>query len=134
MSLKIICVYGPGSTGKSTAIRNLVAKKGRLIKPRGDLKVILPILNKKKKYALGVGSEGDTPGHVRRNFRFLSGYSPLRAIVCAARSRGKSRGEVIKAAAALKAKLEFIPTRKAPPSQRAAETLRVLKSILKALP
>jgi hypothetical protein len=134
MSILIICVAGAGQTGKSSAIRAFLDKKGRLQKRRGDVTLILPILNKGKRYSIGVASRGDSRLHVRDNFIFLAPHGSLRAIVCASRSKGKSFAEVKKYAGILGAGLEIIPTRKVGPRMQQLESARVVAEIVKKLP
>src|SRR5690242_20274304 len=125
MPTKIICVAGSANTGKSSSIRLLVKTKTRLDKPIGDLIVIVPVRRKRRRYPIGVATQGDTKRHVQDNFKFFAPYGALRAIVCASRGKGSSIAEVHAQAAALGATVVIIPTRKVAAAHQAREHARV---------
>lgn len=91
MALTMICLTGPGSTGKSSIIRKFTEVHLEYEKKsRGDVLGIFPL----KGYAVGVHGSGDTPRHIRKGLRFLTRYKSLRVIIVSCRKRGQTFEEV----------------------------------------
>jgi uncharacterized protein (DUF2237 family) len=92
MALKIICVTGPGSTGKSSIIREFTARHLKYKRAKGDVLGIfrMPQLN----YVVGVSGGGDNVEIVRDGLEFLESYDGLSVIIVASHLRGQTIKEV----------------------------------------
>ena len=110
MALKIICVSGPGYSGKSGIIREFTVRHLRYEKAKGDVLGIfqMPL----RYYAVGVNGIGDNPGQVREGIDFLARYRGLRVMIVATRSWGKTKQVVEKFAKNAHATLHFVETEK----------------------
>lgn len=138
MPTKVIVVCGKPKSGKSTAIRNVLAQvtKG-LSKTRGEVRVIVQIRRKRRTITVGIGSSGDTPFWVQDNFNFFRPYKGLDIIICASRAKGTvSHGEVLKQARRLGSKKIVEVTSHAKTGAQAIriENARVVREILKNVP
>lgn len=112
MKLIIICVVGPGSTGKSSTIRKFTAKHLKYEKAKGDVLGIFPM--PRLDYAVGVAGGGDTPGIILKGQKFLTGYRGLRVMIVASHLRGETIREVKRFAKKANAALHLIVTKKVP--------------------
>lgn len=110
MALTIICVTGPGSTGKSSIIRDFTANHLKYVKVAGDVLGIFPM--PRRDYAIGVTGSGDNLNFILEGRRFLLRYRGLRAMIVACRSEGRTLEEVRRFAKSEKADLHEIETRK----------------------
>ena len=72
MRLKIICVAGPGSTGKSAIIRKFTEKYLKYSREQGDVLGIFQM--PRVEYAVGVSGSGDALKFILKGKRFLSRY------------------------------------------------------------
>jgi hypothetical protein len=110
MALTIICVTGPGSTGKSSIIREFTATHLKYERAKGDILGIFPMpqLN----YAVGVTGSGDHLKFIIRGRKFVTRYDDLRVMIVASRSGGATIQEVKRFAEKAKATLHLIPTKK----------------------
>lgn len=110
MPLKIICVTGAGSTGKSTIIREFTNRYLKYARTRGDVLGIFQM--PRLRYAVGVSGSGDALRFVLKGTQFLSRYNDLKVMILASRSEGRTREEIKKVAKKLGAELYFVPTKK----------------------
>ncbi|MCK1620795.1 hypothetical protein IVA96_30335 [Bradyrhizobium sp. 159] len=110
MALTIICVTGPGSTGKSGTIREFTSKYLKYVKAKGDILGVFPMPG--PRYAVGVSGTGDQLDFIIQNRKFLTRYFGLRAMIVASRSEGKTIQEVERFANKAKAVLHLIRTKK----------------------
>jgi hypothetical protein len=108
MALKIICVSGPGYSGKSGIIREFTARHLRYKRAIGDVLGVFPM--PWRDYAVGVNGSGDNPGQVRKGLEFLTGYNDLRVMIVASRSRGETKQMVERFARSENATLRFVET------------------------
>jgi hypothetical protein len=111
MALKIIiCVTGPGNTGKSCIIREFTARHLKYRKAKGDVLGIfrMPQL----RYAVGVTGGGDNPEVIREGLDFLTRYARLNVLIVASHSRGNTIQEVKTFARRANAKLHLVPTKR----------------------
>ena len=110
MALTIICVAGPGSTGKSSTIREFTAMHLKYNRAKGDVLGVfrMPYLD----YAVGVAGAGDTPRLIIKGRRFLTRYRGLKVMIVASHSRGDTIREVMRFAKKAKANLYLIKTKK----------------------
>ncbi len=107
---RLIVVSGPGSTGKTTAIKLSLEHAGIFIwRARGDITMVVPIKKDARRLKLGIASGGDDLARVKANLSFLLPHK-CDVIICAARSRGAT----IKALTALKFKTLVISTVRVP--------------------
>jgi len=106
MALTIICVAGPGSSGKSSIIREFTATHLKYKRtPRGDVLGVFPMPG--RDYAVGVTGSGDDLKFIVRGRKFLTRFYGLRVMIVACRSGGKTLKEVKRFAK--KAKAVFHP-------------------------
>ena len=112
MALTIICVTGPGRTGKSGTIRKFTEKhlKYAKVKNKGDVLGVFPMPG--PRYAVGVSGTGDQLDFIIQHRKFLTRYFGLRAMIVASRSEGKTIQEVERFANKAKAALHLIRTKK----------------------
>jgi len=110
MALTIICVTGPGSTGKSTIIRNFTAKHLKYARVKGDVLGIfqMPRLG----YVVGVSGSGDNLNFIIAGRKFLTRYDGLRVMIVASRSDGDTLREVQRFAGKTRSILHLIATEK----------------------
>jgi hypothetical protein len=89
MALTIICLTGPGGTGKTSIIRKFTAKhlKFKYTRATGDVLGIFPM--PRLDYAVGVNGSGDNLRHVQEGLEFLACYDGLRVMIVATRSKEK---------------------------------------------
>lgn len=110
MALKIICVTGPGSTGKSTIIREFTNRYLKYFRARGDVLGIFQM--PRLRYAVGVSGSGDALSFILRGQTFLSRYEDLKVMIMASRSEGQTLEQIKKIAKRAGADLEFVQTKK----------------------
>ncbi|WP_141137106.1 hypothetical protein AB7828_11170 [Tardiphaga sp. 215_C5_N2_1] len=110
MALSIVCVTGPGSTGKSTIIRSFTAKYLKYERAKGDVLGIFPM--PRYGYAVGVSGSGDNIDFIIAGRKFLTRYSGLRVMVFASRSHGETLREVERFARKTKVSVHLIETYK----------------------
>lgn len=110
MALTIICVTGPGSSGKSSIIREFTSSHLKYEKAGGDILGIFPV--PRRKYAVGVSGSGDNLKFIVRGRDFMTRYDGLRAMIVASRSEGETLQEVRRFARSAKATLHEISTAK----------------------
>jgi hypothetical protein len=110
MALTIICVTGPGQTGKTSIIREFTAKHLKYERAKGDVLGVfrMPRLD----YAVGVAGSGDTPKLIIEGQKFLTRYKGLRVMIVACRSAGSTRQEVQSFAKKAKATLHAVETKR----------------------
>jgi len=122
MSLKIICVTGPGSTGKSTIIREFTNKYLKYFRARGDVLGIFQM--PRSRYAVGVSGSGDALKFILKGQEFLLRYDNLKVMIIASRSEGRTLEKVKKIAARAGAELRLVTTRKLSGSQDISAAIR----------
>jgi len=110
MALTIICITGPGSTGKTTIIRDFTARHLKYERAKGDILGIFPM--PRMDYAVGVTGSGDHLNFILRGRKFLTRYDGLRVMIVASRSGGTTIREVERFAKKAKATLHLIATEK----------------------
>jgi GTPase SAR1 family protein len=110
MALTIICVTGPGSTGKTSIIREFTARHLKYERAKGDILGIFPM--PRLGYAVGVTGSGDHLNFILRGRKFLTRYDGLRVMIVASRSGGTTIQEVERFAEKAKAILHLIATKK----------------------
>jgi uncharacterized protein (DUF2237 family) len=110
MALTIICVTGPGSTGKTSIIREFTARHLKYERARGDILGIFPM--PRLDYAVGVTGSGDHLKFILTGRKFLARYDGLRVMIVASRSGGTTIKEVERFAEKTKATLHLIATKK----------------------
>jgi hypothetical protein len=110
MALTIICVTGPGSTGKSSIICKFTARHLKYVKAKGDILGIFPM--PQRGYAVGVTGSGDHLKFILKGREFLTRYEGLRVMIVASRSGGKTIRDVERFAKKAKATLHLIVTEK----------------------
>lgn len=108
MALTIICVTGPGSTGKGSIIREFTSKHLKYEKASGDVLGIFPVA--RRGYAIGVSGSGDNLKFILRGREFMTRYDGLRAMIVASRSEGDTVQEVRRFAKSAKAILHELYT------------------------
>jgi hypothetical protein len=108
MQLKIICVTGAGSTGKSSIIREFTNKHLGYHRARGDVLGIFQM--PRLRYAVGVSGSGDALYFILKGQKFLSRYDGLKVMIVASRSGGETLEELKRIAARKRADLHFICT------------------------
>jgi GTPase SAR1 family protein len=87
---RIIVITGPGSSGKTTSIRQfLEVRKIRYTKKKGDVTIVVRVQKRNTTLAVGVASGGDTPAIFANNFNFLLPRT-CDVIVCASKSKGST--------------------------------------------
>jgi hypothetical protein len=122
----IICVTGPGDTGKSTIIRELTAAHLNYQRAEGDVLGIFPM--PWRNYAVGVNGSGDNLQVIREGLDFLNRYDRLRVMIAASRSRGATFEEVERFAINEDAILHRVETEKLTrPRWEAAISAKVLE-------
>jgi hypothetical protein len=122
MPIKIICVTGPGSTGKSTIIREFTNKYLKYFRKKGDVLGIFQM--PRLRYAVGVSGSGDALSFILKGQKFLSRYDDLKVMVMASRSEGQTLEKIKKIAKTAGAELQLVPTKKQRTSQDIAEAVR----------
>jgi hypothetical protein len=132
MALKIICVIGPGSTGKSSIIREFTAKHLKYERAEGDVLGIF--LMPWRNYAVGVNGSGDNPDIIRQGFDFLNRYDDLTVMIVACHSRGKTFQEVKRFEKKAKAILHLVETEKLSTRERDAATSAKVSEIFHLMP
>ena len=132
MALTIICVTGPGRTGKSSIIKAFTLKHLKYDRDGGDVLGIFPM--PRRKYAIGVSGSGDALKFILRGEEFVTRYDGLRAMIVASRSEGETIREVRRFAKAKKATLHEIETTKLPSSQWGAAIRANVTRIKRFLP
>jgi AAA+ ATPase superfamily predicted ATPase len=110
MPLKIICVTGPGSTGKSSIIREFTNKHLRYYRARGDILGIFQM--PRLRYAVGVSGSGDALKFILKGQKFLSRYDGLKVMIVASRSGGETLEKIEDIANSIGAELRHVPTEK----------------------
>jgi uncharacterized protein (DUF2237 family) len=110
MALTIICVTGPGSTGKTSIIREFTAKHLKYERAKGDVLGIFPM--PRREYAVGVTGSGDHLDFILKGQRFLTRYDGLRVMIVATRTGGSTMQEVERFAKKAKATLHLVATEK----------------------
>jgi hypothetical protein len=110
MALTIICVTGPGATGKTSIIRKFTATHLKYERAKGDILGIFPM--PRRDYAVGVTGSGDNLGFILKGRRFLTRYDELRVMIVASRSGGSTIQEVERFAKKARATLHLIVTEK----------------------
>jgi len=108
MALKIICVAGPRSSGKSSIIGRFTAKRLRHARVKGDVLGIFHM--PRRNYAVGVTGRGDNPKLIIKDTQFLDRYRGLRVMIVASRSWGETKRVVEKFARNANATLSFVET------------------------
>jgi uncharacterized protein (DUF2237 family) len=126
--MMIICVSGPGSSGKSTIIRTFTSKWLGYRKANGDVLGIFRM--PRRRYAVGVAGSGDNIDFIMANSRFLTGYQGLRVMICASRSHGKTLEAIKTLAKEHSAKLRVISTSRLSPSKRVAAIHNAVTQII----
>lgn len=126
MALTIICVSGPGSSGKSTIIREFTSRHLKYDRAAGDVLGIFPV--PRRGYAVGVSGSGDNLKFIIKGREFMTRYHGLRAMIVASRSEGDTLQEVRRFARSTKATLHELHTEKlaAAVDRRAAIREKVL--------
>lgn len=132
MALTIICVTGPGRTGKSGIIKEFTSRHLKYERDGGDVLGIFPM--PRRKYAIGVSGSGDALKFILRGQEFVTRYEGLRAMIVASRSDGETIQEVRRFAKAKKASLHEIETKKLPKSQQEAAKRKSVARIKHFLP
>jgi hypothetical protein len=128
LRLKIICVAGPGSTGKSTIIREFTKKHLKYSREKkGDVLGIFEMPS--MEYAVGVSGSGDALKFILKGKRFLSRYDGLKVAIIASRSKGSTIEKIKEIADEADAKLEFVCTKKLHGNAVIAAAIR--KNVLK---
>jgi hypothetical protein len=122
MSLKIICVTGPGSTGKSTIIREFTNRYLKYFRTKGDVLGIFQM--PRLRYAVGVSGSGDNLSFILKGHKFLSRYDDLKVMIMTSRSEGRTLKEIEKIATRAGAELQFVPTKKLTRPQDMSEAVR----------
>ena len=90
----IICVTGPGSTGKSSIIREFTSRHLKYEKAVRDILGIFPV-PRTVVYAVGVSGSGDNLKFIVRGRDFMTfANKGLRAMIVASRSEGDTVREV----------------------------------------
>jgi hypothetical protein len=110
LRLKIICVAGPGSTGKSTIIREFTKRYLKYLREEGDVLGIFQM--PRMEYAVGVSGSGDALKFILKGKKFLSRYDGLKVAIIASRSKGSTIEKIKEIAKEADAKLEFVCTKK----------------------
>lgn len=110
MALTIICVTGPGNTGKTSIIREFSARHLKCGRTEGDVLGIFPM--PRLGYAVGVTGSGDNPGQISYGLEFLIRYNGLRVIIVASHSRGNTVREVERFAKKNRATIRWVPTKR----------------------
>ena len=106
----MICVAGPGSTGKSSIIRKFTARYLKYEKAKGDILGVFPM--PRRGYAVGVTGSGDHLKLILKGRDFLTRYDGLRVMIFASRSSGTTIREVKRFAKKVKAIFHPIETEK----------------------
>jgi hypothetical protein len=132
MALTIICMTGPGDTGKSSAIREFTAEHLKYDKAKGDVLGIFPM--PRLNYAVGVCGYGDNLRVVLDGQKFLTRYRGLRVMIVACRSEGNTREAIRSFAKKAKATLYLITTEKLAPHERNAAISANVKKIRRLMP
>jgi len=133
MPLKIICVKGPGSTGKSTIIREFTNRYLRHSRAKGDVLGIFQM--PRRRYAVGVSGSGDTSRHILKGHKYLSPYGQLKVMIIASRTGGKTLDTVEKLAMKEGAELQFVSTKKLNSAQhRSAALTSKVRAIKRLMP
>ncbi|MET4384288.1 hypothetical protein ABIB73_000023 [Bradyrhizobium sp. F1.4.3] len=132
MALTIICVTGPGRTGKSSIIKEFTERHLKYKRDGGDVLGIFPM--PRRKYAIGVSGSGDALKFILRGEEFVTRYDGLRAMIVASRSEGETIQEVRRFAKAKKASLYEIETTKLAESRQHAAILKNVARIKRLLP
>lgn len=132
MALTIICVTGPGSTGKSTIIRRFTARHLKYERAKGDILGIFPM--PRRDYAVGVTGSGDHLKFIIKGREFLTRYDDLRVMIVASRSGGTTLREVKNFAKKAKATLRLIVTEKLAGTQRDAAISTNVSRIKRLMP
>jgi GTP-binding protein EngB required for normal cell division len=132
MALTIICMTGPGNTGKSSALREFTAKHLKYEKAKGDILGIFPM--PRRGYAVGVSGYGDNLEVVLEGGEFLTRYEKLRVMIVACRSEGDTLDAVRRFAKKARASLHLIPTERLAPRERNAAISANVKKIRRLMP
>jgi hypothetical protein len=122
MPLKIICVTGPGSTGKSTVIREFTNKYLKYFRARGDVLGVFQM--PRLRYAVGISGSGDALKFILKGQKFLSRYDGLKVMIIASRSGGETLEQIKEIARRVGAELKFVPTVKLSNRQDIAAAIR----------
>ena len=132
MPITIICVTGPGGTGKTSIIREFTRKHLGYERAKGDVLGIfeMPRLD----YAIGVSGSGDALKFILRGESFLSRYDGLKVVILASRSSGETIDRVRQIATKTKAKLHFIETVKLPAQNQVDAINKNVGKIRRLLP
>jgi hypothetical protein len=129
----VICVTGPGSTGKSTIIHEFTAEYLKYRRAKGDVLGIFPMPY--RGYAVGVAGAGDNPGVIFEGQRFLTCYEGLRVIIVACRTEGETLEAVKRFAGKLRARYRWVETKKiAGQRDRNAAIREKVKEIARLMP
>ena len=122
MPVKIICVTGPGSTGKSTIIREFTNKYLRYFRATGDVLGIFQM--PRLRYAVGVSGSGDALSFILKGQKFLSRYDGLKVMIIASRSEGQTLEQIKKNAMRARAELQIVRTKKLSRPQEISAAIR----------
>lgn len=132
MPLTIICVTGPGSTGKSGAVRKFTEKHLGYLKERGDVLGVFQM--PRRGYAVGVTGSGDNLHFILKGQKFLTRYDGLRVMIVACRSDGITKQTVENFAKKSRASLHLIETVKLPIPLRTSAQKQLVRRINKLMP
>lgn len=132
MPMTIICVKGPGNTGKTKTIRAFTDRYLKYSRTDGEVRGIFPM--PKRRYAVGVNSSGDNPRAVSKGQRFLEPYNGLRVMIIAARTRGATPAAVETIAARSRARLHWVETKRLPPAKQKAAIEANIREIESYMP
>jgi hypothetical protein len=121
MPLTIICLTGPGSTGKTSTIREFTRRYLGYHRPRGDVLGIFEM--PRLRYAVGVSGSGDALYFILKGQKFLARYHGLRVMIVASRSNGITFQRVQQFATKTRAAFYPIPTTKIASTQERAQAV-----------
>jgi hypothetical protein len=134
MALKIICVAGPGSSGKSGIIRRFTATHLKHTRASAEGDVLGIFRMPRRDYAVGVTGRGDNPKLIIEDTQFLNRYRGLRVMIVASRTWGETKQVVETLARNANATLRFVETVTLPASEWGAATDAKVAEIKSLMP